>query len=171
MENPATNPPVDPKKGRENREADPVLLALPRRGWDDQLAPGETCLEQLQVIETGSGPKVETALLLESLKRSPGLEQSLVDPVEVHNYHNALADINAYKHRLHAIRCEYVELRMRLESELVQVRMRLESELAQVRASTMWRLANEFHRWRKLLVQYIRSFRRRGDSSTGKRAA
>lgn len=157
MENPAIRPSNEPENGRENREVDPVFLALPRRGEDEE---SSTCLEQLQAIETGSGPKVETELLFELFKRSPGLEQSLVDPTEVHNYHNLLASVNAYKHRLHAIRCEYVDLRMRLESELNQVR-----------ASRMWRLANELHRWGKLLRNYLGLFGGRGESPRGKKAA
>ena len=161
MENPATKPSGETGKARqpEREEADPVLLALPRRRTDSE-GSGEPCLEQLHAIETGSGPKVETALLLELLKRSPGLERSLVDPTEVHNYHNPLASVNAYKQRLHAIRCEYVDLQMRLEAEL-----------SHVRASYMWRLANEFHRWRQLVLQYFGWFRRRGDAKSRKTAA
>jgi hypothetical protein len=137
MERAATNP---------SEEADPVLLALPLRRTDDGVKD-ESALEQLHAIETGSGPKVEMALLLELLKESPGLEQSLVDPTEVHNYHNPHASINAYKQRLHAIRCEYVDLRLRLETELNQVR-----------GSRMWRLANEWNRWRQLLRRYLSWF-------------
>jgi hypothetical protein len=148
MENPARNP----LQERERSEADPVLLALPLRQRGEETA-AESCLEQLHIIETSSGPKVEMALLLELLRESPGLEQSLVDPTEVHNYHNPLASINAYKQRLHAIRCEYVDLRMRLEAEL-----------GQVRASRMWRLANELNRWRQLLRQYFGWFRKGGEA-------
>jgi hypothetical protein len=161
MENSARNPSEKAASARqiECAEADPILLALPPRRMDE-VTSAEPCLEQLHAIETGSGPKVEMALLLELLKESPGLEQSLVDPTEVHNYHNPLASINAYKQRLHAIRCEYVDLRMRLEAEL-----------GQVRASRMWRVANEFNRWRQILRQYFGWFRKGGDAQQRKPAA
>src|SRR5690348_14536202 len=76
-------------------EADPVFLALPTRRIDGrpkaQEGTGEAFLQALQVIETGCGPKIESALLMDLLSRSPGLEQGLVDPAEVHGYPNPLA--------------------------------------------------------------------------------
>src|SRR5262249_12079952 len=114
-------------------ENDPVLLALPPRRGVSQTAraeeSGEPCLEQLQVIETGCGPKVEAALLVDLLSRNLGLGETLADASEVHNYHSPLASVNAYKHRLHALRCEYVNARLRiydLETQLDQSRYRVE---------------------------------------------
>jgi hypothetical protein len=150
-------------------ENDPVLLALPPRRVECQPpraeASGEPCLEQLYLIETGCGPKVETALLVDLLSRNLDLAETLVDPSEVHNYHNPLASVNAYKHRLHAIRCEYVSARLRifdLEAQLDRSRSRVEvlerhvqfldATLEQMRASRGWKLVEKCSRWRKIVL-------------------
>ena len=98
-------------------ENDPVFLALPRRpaASASDLEDGEGWLERLHVIETDWGPKVERSLLVDLLNRSTGFAQSLADPVEVRNYQNPLASLNAYKHRLQAIRCEFVSAYLRGE--------------------------------------------------------
>jgi hypothetical protein len=132
-------------------------------------ASGELCLDQLQAIETGCGPKVETALLTELLARSPGLAPSLVDPAEVHNYHNPNAAVNAYKHRLHGLRCEYASARLRiydLETQLDQSRYRalvlekqvqfLDAVLEQMRASRGWKLVEKCSRWRRIVSTWLR---------------
>jgi hypothetical protein len=88
------------------------------------------CLEQLQVIETGCGPEVESAALRDLLTRSAGLRDSLADPIEAHTYPNPFAGANAYKHRLHALRCEYVQTRVRaleLEEQLAHARLLIAS--------------------------------------------
>ncbi len=150
-------------------ETDPVLLALPQRRTDGEAAIGaETCLAKLHVIETASGPKVERDLLVDLLERSPGLEQALADPSEIHSYHNPLAGTNAYKHRLHALRCEYVNVRLRiydLETQLDQSRYRVEvlekhvrflnATLEQMRASRAWKLVEKCNRWRRNVSQWL----------------
>lgn len=154
-------------------ETDPVLLALPSRRADNEPARHEAnteaCQEQLQVIETGCGPKVETALLMDLLARSPGLGQALADPTEAHNDHHPLASVNAYKHRLHALRCEYANVRLRvydLETQLDQSCYRIEvlekhirfldMTLEQIRASRGWKLVEKFSRWRRSAVKWLR---------------
>lgn len=151
-------------------EKDPVLLALPGRLLESLPASaGESddpCLDQLQVIETGCGPQVETGLLIDLLAR--GFRQGLTDPVEVHNYHNPLASVNAYKHRLHALRCEYVAARLRiydLETQLNQARCRVEAlekqvrsldaTLQQMRASRSWKLVETCSQWRRFVSGWL----------------
>jgi hypothetical protein len=148
---------------RSPAEADPILLALPARRRDAEAC--EPGLEQLQVIETTSGPKVERSLLVELLTRSPGLAQSLGDPQEVHNYHHPLAGVNAYKHRFHALRCEFVNTRLRtveLEQQLARSQERVERlenhiqfldhTLTQMHASRAWQWAERLSRWQRSLV-------------------
>ncbi len=153
-------------------ESDPVLLTLPpRRGEKQPATAGENRdprLERLHVIETESGPTVETALLTDLLARHLGLDQVLSDPVEVQLYHNPLASVNAYKHRLHALRCEYVNARMRiyeLETQLDQSRYRvkelekhvrfLDDTLGQMRESRGWRLVQKCSRWRRIVSEWF----------------
>jgi hypothetical protein len=123
---------------------------------------GEPCLEQLELIETGSGPRIEAELLKELLAGSPGLELSLADPLETHHYHNPSAAVNAYKHRLHGLRCEYVNARVRIydletrldqsqyHREVLEKKVRfLENTLEQMRASRGWKLVEQCNRWRR----------------------
>lgn len=157
----------------------PVLLSLPTRRGEKQPATGEESsdpiLERLHVIETGSGPRVETTLLTDLLKRHLGLDQVLTDPLEVQLYHNPLASINAYKHRLHALRCEYVNARMRiydLETQLDQSRYRVEvlekhvrfldGTLEQMRASRGWQLVEKCSRWRRIVSGWLTGRSREG---------
>ncbi|MHB1423425.1 MAG: hypothetical protein ACYC3I_09580 [Gemmataceae bacterium] len=123
----------------------------------------EQVLEQLQAIETGYGPQVESALLLEHLKRGLGLAPSLTDPTEAHDFPNPLARINAYKHRLHALRCDYANARLRtieLEEQLAEARLRIlrletrvkhldnvENNLQQIYESSWWKVKERFSRW------------------------
>jgi hypothetical protein len=174
VEKPLTIPAEDGATARlaAQRETDPVLLALPPRRIESQPgaceASGEPCLEQLQVIETGCGPKVETALLVELLARSPGLGPTLADPFEAHNYHNPLAGVNAYKHRLHALRCEFVNVRLRLHELETQLNQScyhrevlekhvqfLDATLEQMRASRAWKLVEKISRWRRIVSQWL----------------
>lgn len=149
-------------------ENEPVLLALPLRRGDSQAAEDgerdEPCLEQFQVIETGCGPPVETALLVELLTRSTGLGPGLADPAEVHHYHNPLAAVNAYKHRLHGLRCDYVNARLRirdLETQLERLQLLekhvrfLEDTLTEMRASRGWQLVEKCSRWRRTLSGWL----------------
>jgi hypothetical protein len=153
-------------------ENNPVLLSLPPRRVEKQTAMAgvgyDASLEQLQAIETGSGPKMETALMTDLLARHLGLDQVLADPVEVHIYHNPLASVNAYKHRLHALRCEYLSARLRiddLETQLNQSRNRvgtlekhvqyLDDTLEQMRASRAWKLVEMCSSWRRFLSAWL----------------
>jgi hypothetical protein len=126
---------------------------------------GEECLEQLQAIETGWGPESESALLRDLLSRSSGL----ADPLEVHNYPNPLASFNAYKHRLHALRCDYVNARLRVldvEDQLTQSRLRglqlenhvmfLEATLEQMRATLTWRVRERCGHWYRTVSEWLR---------------
>lgn len=126
---------------------------------------GELCLEQLQVVETGWGPKGESALLMDLLKRSFGLVESLADPTEVQNVSSPLASLNSYKHRLHALRCEYADARVRgieLEEQLAEANLRilrleahvkhLDGTLEQIYASRFWKVKERCARcWRTVL--------------------
>jgi len=156
-------------------ENDPVLLALPPRRTDGgppaKEDAGTAFLHELQILETGCGPKVEMALLLDLLSRSPGLEQSLVDPAEVHGYPNPLAAVNAYKHRLHALRCEFANVRLQmheLETQLNQSSYRnevlekhvqfLDRTLEEMRASRAWKWVEKWSRWRRMLLGWRERF-------------
>lgn len=158
---------VSARRGLSTENA-PVLLTLPPRPIEDQLTAEEEsverCLQQLQVIETGCGPKVETALLADLLARHLGLGQALTDPVEVHNSPNPLAAANAYKHRLHALRCEYVSACLRiqdLETEMERKKMLekhiqfLEATLAEMLASRGWKLVEKISRWRRRVSAWL----------------
>ncbi|MGH7174517.1 MAG: hypothetical protein ACRELG_29980 [Gemmataceae bacterium] len=125
---------------------------------------GEFCLEQLQVIETGWGPKVESALLMDLLKQSLGLSKSLADPTEVRIDRTPLASLNAYKHRLHALRCEYADARLRgleLDEQLAEANLRilrlearvqhLDGTLQQIYATRFWKVKERCARcWRAI---------------------
>jgi hypothetical protein len=114
---------------------------------------GELCLEQLQAIETGWGPRVESDLLMDLLKRSLGLTESQADPTEVQHDRNPLASLNAYKHRLHALRCEYADARLRgieLDEQLAEAHLRilrlearvkhLDTTLEHIYAARFWKV-------------------------------
>ncbi|HEY7426969.1 MAG TPA: hypothetical protein VH682_22230 [Gemmataceae bacterium] len=126
---------------------------------------GEVCLEQLQAIETGWGPESELALLRDLLTRSPGC----ADPLDVPNDPNSLARFNAYKHRLHALRCDYVNARLRVldvEDRLTQSRLRgqqlenhvkfLEATLDQMRATLTWRVRERCRHWWWTISEWLR---------------
>jgi hypothetical protein len=125
-----------------------------------RLEDGETCLEQIHAIETGCGPKAESALLMDLLRRSPGLEQWLTDPMETKHFPNSLASLNAYKHRLHALRCDYANARLRtieLEEQLAEERLQnlrlearvkhLDGTLQQIQATKWWKVKECCARW------------------------
>ncbi len=139
---------IDSERSPELSDAEPVLLAMTAGNANEDHSNCDptikSCLGQLHIIETESGPSTEKARVLELLRYSPEVGSCLADPTEVHAYHNPLASVNAYKHRLHAIRCEYVEMRMRLEDELHRIR-----------SSALWRLANRLHRWRDSVWKYV----------------
>lgn len=122
---------------------DPVLLALPGRQTECR-SPGE---EAIHLLETGSGPRIETALLREMLARDPHLAKCLADPTETPNHPHPLAGVNAYKHRLHALRCENVNLRLRVHD--------LETQLSRMRATRGWQLLEKYRRWRRTVFGWL----------------
>lgn len=128
----------------------------------------ELSLEQLQVIDTGWGPRGESALLMDLLKGSFGLVESLADPTEVHNDPNPLANLNSYKHRLHALRCEYADARVRgieLEEQLAEANLRilrlearvkhLDGTLEQIYASRFWKVKERCARCWRTVLQWL----------------
>lgn len=131
---------------------DPVLLALPRprtdRQPEDDEATAASCLAPIHLIEAENDPRIETALLRELLARSPDLDATLADSTEIQNYHHPLAGVNAYKHRLHAIRCENINLRLRVHE--------LETQLSRMRATRGWRLLEKYRRWRRTVSGWLR---------------
>jgi len=150
---------------RPEPESDPVFLALP---WCPANAESEAWLEHLHIIETDCSPKVEQSLLVDLLNRSAGFAQSLADRTEVHHYQNPLASLNAYKHRLQAIRCEYVSAHLRVEELQVQLAesrsaiQRLERHaeflhltIEQMQASRGWKLLEKCRRWRRIASQLL----------------
>jgi hypothetical protein len=165
VENPATNVRTAEGTARPARsESDPVVLALPPRR-----AETEACLQQLQAIETGSAPKAEFALLVDLLTRSPGLTATLADPTEVRNYHHPLASVQAYKHRMHALRVEYAQAQQRihdLEIQLDQAHYHIEvlrkhvqfldATLERMRASRAWKTAEKCSHWLQRFVTTLR---------------
>lgn len=88
----------------------------------------EPCLAQLHLIEAGILPRAESAMLRDRLAQSPqpGL---------------SLAEVNTYKHRLHALRCENFSLRLQIHE--------LEEQLNQMRATRGWKLLEKFRWWRR----------------------
>jgi hypothetical protein len=94
----------------------------------------ELGLDQVQVIETGWGPTVESALLVDLLQRSLQLDQGLADPTEIQHEDNPLARMNAYKHRLHSLRCAFADARlqgMELEEQLAEAHLQIQRLQAQ----------------------------------------
>jgi hypothetical protein len=101
---------------------------------DGPLSAGEPEVELLYLVETDCGPKTDRASLLSRLKQSQGFLAGLADRTEVQLSHHPLASLNAYKHRLQAIRCEYVSARLRAEDLEGQVKL-LEGRLAEAQAA------------------------------------
>ncbi len=124
----------------------------------------EEYLARLQVIETGWGPQSESALLRDLLTQSPQLT-------------GGHARLNAYKHRLHALRRDYVNAHLRtldLEDQLSQARLqiqRLEARvqhlsgtLEQMRARLVWKVVERCRRWRRIIAVWLRRARRTAPS-------
>ncbi len=88
----------------------------------------ESGLEPLHLIEAGTLPRVETAMLKDLLARG-----SVQRP--------SRAEVNAYKHRLHALRCENFSLRIRIHE--------LETRINQMCATRGWKLLEKFRWWRR----------------------
>jgi hypothetical protein len=128
---------------------------------------GEECLKQLQAIETGWVSEGESALLRDLLTPSHGS-----------------ANRNAYKHRLHALRRDYVNSHLRtldLEDQLSQARLRilrlearvqhLSGTLEQMRARLVWKMVERCRRWRRMVPVWLRHLRRLGRSKNERTAS
>jgi hypothetical protein len=131
----------------------------------------EECLKQLQAIETGWSPEGESALLRDLLTPS-------------HGPTGGRADRNAYKHRLHALRRDYVNAHLRtldLEDQLSQARLRilrlearvqhLSGTLEQMRARLVWKVEERCRRWRRMVPIWLRHLRRLGRSKNVRTAS
>lgn len=94
----------------------------------------EPCLDQFHLIETGDMPRVETAMLRDRLARGPVQGPSL-------------ADVNAYKHRLHALRCENFTLRLQIHH--------LETQIHGMRATRGWKMLEVFRSWRRTVLGWL----------------
>jgi hypothetical protein len=94
---------------------------------------GEAGSDSLYVIETDCGPRTDLASLLSRLKQSQGFLEGVADQTEVPLSHHPLASLNAYKHRLQAVRWEYVNARLQVEDLEGQVKL-LECRLAEAQA-------------------------------------
>jgi hypothetical protein len=101
------------------------------------MEPVQVCLEQLHLIGTGNIPRSETALLRDLLTRSP-------------EGTNGLVSVNAYKHRLHALRCENINLRRRIHD--------LETQLNQMRATRGWKLLEKYRQGRRTVWRWLHPF-------------
>lgn len=124
-------------------QTDPVLLVLPMR--QSNCPPPDE--DTIHLLETGSEPRFETALLRELLARSPQLAKCLADSTEPLDSRHPLAGINAYKHRLHALRCENVNLRLRVHD--------LETQLNRMRATRGWQVLQKYRRWRRIVFRWL----------------
>jgi hypothetical protein len=145
-------------------EIGPALLVAPTsrsHTQTDEIDEAEGAgLGQFQVIATGWSPEVESALLMDLLERS------LASPAEAPNCH---AVVNAYKHRLHALRGEYADARQRAteaEEQLAEARLRilrlearvkhLDTTLQQIHASRWWKVKERCaHCWR-IVARWLR---------------
>jgi hypothetical protein len=128
--------------------------------WQDE-DPG---LELLQAIETDSCPQAELALLRQLLHRA--------DPIDLGNYPDPLADLSACKHRLQAMRGEYINARVRVEELEVELKKSryevgrlekhtqfLQSTLDQMQASRAWRLVEKCSRLRRTVSRLFQRSR------------
>ena len=119
----------------------------------------EECLKRLQAIETGWASEGESALLRDL--RTPS-----------HGPSGGRADRNAYKHRLHALRRDYVNAHLRtldLEDQLSQARLRilrlearvqhLSGTLEQMRARLVWKVVERCRRWCRIVSVWLRRIR------------
>jgi hypothetical protein len=102
-------------------------------------------LDDLQFVETGSLPRVETALLRDVLAQRPERGQGL-------------AVVNAYKHRLNALRSENCSLRQRIHD--------LETQLAQMRATRGWIMLEKLRSWRRTISGWLHPFSNADKSET-----
>ncbi len=108
----------------------------------------EGCVEPLQVIETGWGSENESALLRDLLARNKKSVRG----------RNSRARLTAYKHRLHALRCDYANARLRvleLEEQWAQAQLQIQ----QMQATRVWRMRERYHGWRQTISGWLRRLR------------
>jgi hypothetical protein len=135
----------------------------------EQANVGQLNSEQLQVIETGWGSEVESALLAELLQRSLRLDLNRADPTEIQNEDNPLARMNAYKHRVHSLRCAYADARLHgieLEEQLAETHLQvqrlqaqihhLQGTLEQIYATRWWKFRERGARCWRTLLKWLR---------------
>ena len=97
----------------------------------------ESGLEPLHLIEAGSLPRVETAMLKDLLARG-----SVQRP--------SRAEVNVYKHRLHALRCENFSLRIHIHQ--------LETRINQMCATRGWKALEKIRWWRRTVLEWLPPF-------------
>jgi hypothetical protein len=120
-----------------------------------------TALDQLQILQMGYGPEVESASLMEVLPQQPGDPPHAAPPASV--------SLSAYKHRLQAIRCEYVHVHLRaieLEEQLAEARLQiarlendrqyLDDQLNSMRQSRAWKMAARYIHWRQTIADWFK---------------
>lgn len=109
---------------------------------------------QLQAMETGYRSESEAKLLRDAL----ALTLNATDPLELPNYRTPRAHLNAYRHRLQALRRDYVNVRLRVlevEEQLTEARSLIE----QMRASRGWKIVEQYRRWRRSISRCFQSLR------------
>jgi hypothetical protein len=115
--------------------------------------------EPLQALETGWAAESESALLRDFLTRSKKQAPR-----------GCRARLHAYKHRLHALRCDYANARLRvldLEEQLAHSQLVIQ----QMRSTRAWRMRERYHCWRQTLSQWFRRLRSPGAGRTNERLA
>jgi hypothetical protein len=136
--------------------------------------PDQTSPDFLHLIETDCGPKTDLAALVSHLR----LRRGTLEGHEATSPDQPFAGLNAYKHRLQAVRCEYAGARLRVDELEEQVKL-LEARLAeahvairsleerlaesgretnfyrhalnQMEGSRAWRILQSWRRWRRIL--------------------
>jgi hypothetical protein len=97
----------------------------------------ESGLEPLHLIEAGSLPRVETAMLKDLLARG-----SVQRP--------SRDEVNAHKHRLHGLRCENFSLRIHIHE--------LETRINQMCATRGWKTLEKIRWWRRTVLEWLPPF-------------
>jgi len=123
------------------------------------------CLEPFQAIATGWGPEVESTLFPDLLERN------VADPNAAPN---GDAVVNAYKHRLHSLRCEYADARQRAaeaDEQLAEARLHilrlearvkhLDTTLHQIHASRWWKVKEWCARPWRIVSRWLGNVRSR----------
>lgn len=116
--------------------------------------------DQLQVFPMGDGPEIDSAALLEALTPLPENPPPAAP--------TAAAQLSAYKHRLQAIRSEYVHVHLRaieLDEQLAEARLQiarlenarqyLDDQLHSMRQSRAWQIAARYIHWRQAIAEWF----------------